>query len=51
MTLDSVERQVESQRVLLRNAKDQLSASKAQITAFKKNLEETEKAKNDAERA
>ena len=39
LTLDSVERQVESQQVLLRNAKDQLSASKAQTTAFKKNLE------------
>ena len=39
LTLDNVERQVESQQVLLRNAKDQLSASKAQTTAFKKNLE------------
>ena len=49
--LDNAERQAESQRVLRRNAEDQLSASKAQITTLKKKLEETKKARDDAERA
>ena len=38
--LDSVERQEEGQRVLLRNAEDQLAAFKEQIIALKKKLEE-----------
>ena len=45
VTLDSAEKQAESQRVLLRNAEDQLAASKTQIIALKKKLEEVEKAK------
>ena len=43
--LDNVEKQAESQRVLLRNTEDQLIASKTQIVALKKKLEEAEKAK------
>ena len=50
-TLDNVEKQAESQRVLLRNTEDQLTASKTQIVALKKKLEEAEKAKVQAERA
>ena len=37
--------------MLLRNAEDQLAASKTQIVALKKKLEEVEKAKAQAERA
>ena len=44
-TLDSANRQVEGQRVLIRNAEDQLAASKAQIVTLKKKLEEAEKAR------
>ena len=36
--LDSVEKQAESQRMLFRNAGDQLAASKTQITTLKKKL-------------
>ena len=43
--LDSAERQAEGQQVLLRNVKDQLSASKVQIVALKKKPEEPEKAR------
>ena len=50
-TLDNVEKQAESQRVLLRNTEDQLTASKTQIVALTKILEEAEKAKVQAERA
>ena len=46
--LDSTERQAESQQVLLRQAEDQLAASKEQITALKKKLEEAEKARDQA---
>ena len=49
--LKSTERQVESQRLLLRGAEDQLAASKEQIVALKKRLEEVEKAKDQAEKA
>ena len=48
---DSAKKQAESQRVLLRNAEDQLAASKTQIVALKKKLEEAEKVKVQAERA
>ena len=44
--LDSIERQAEGQQVLLCQAEDQLAASKEQITAQKKRLEEAEKAKD-----
>ena len=46
VTLDSVERQVEGQRVLLRQVEDQLAASKKQIAALKKKMEEVKKAKD-----
>ena len=49
--LDNVEKQAEGQRVLLRNAEDQLAASEEQIIALKKRLEEVEKAKNQAKKA
>ena len=45
------EKQVESQRVLLRKVEDQLTASKTQITTLKKKFEEAEKANKQAERA
>ena len=44
-TLDSAERQVEGQRVLLHKVEDQLAASKAQIVVLKKKMEEAEKAR------
>ena len=50
-TLNTVEKQVEGQRILLRNVEDQLTASKEQIVALKKKLEEVEKAKALAEKA
>ena len=50
--LDSAKRQVEEgQRVLLRNAEDQLAVSKEQILALKKKLEEVQKAKDQEEKA
>ena len=49
--LDSAERQPEGQRVLLRNAEDQLAASKEQILTLKKKLEEVQKAKDQEEKA
>src|SRR6266702_3232773 len=49
-TLDSANRQVEGQRVLIRNAEDQLAASKAQIVTLKKKLEEAEKARERTKR-
>ena len=49
--MNSAERQAESQRVLLRNVKDQLAASKEQIIALKKKLKEVKKAKAQAEKA
>ncbi|XP_030927316.1 uncharacterized protein LOC115953696 [Quercus lobata] len=47
--LDSVERQAEGQRVLLRQAEDQLAAYKGQIITLKKKLEEAKKARAQAE--
>ena len=41
--LDNAKRQAEGQRVLLRQAENQLATSKGQITALKKKLEEVEK--------
>ena len=40
IALESVERQAEGQRVLLRNAEEQLVASREQILALKKKLKE-----------
>ena len=42
MALEGVERQAESQRKLVRKANDQLTASKEQLAALKKQLEETQ---------
>ena len=39
VVLDNAERQDEGHRVLLRQAEDQLAASKKQVTALKKKLE------------
>ena len=50
-SLESVEKQPESQRLLLRTAKDNLTSSKTQIDALKKKLEEVEKARATAEKA
>ena len=50
-TLKKDEKQAESQRLLLRSAKEQLTSSKTQVAALKKKLEEVEKAKALAERA
>jgi len=49
--LDSAEKQAEGQRIFLRNAKDQLVASKTQITALKKKLEKAKKARKLAKKA
>ena len=49
--LDNIERQGEGQQILLRNAEDQLAASKEQIVAIKKRLKEVEKVKYQAEKA
>ncbi|KAK9993094.1 hypothetical protein SO802_022797 [Lithocarpus litseifolius] len=56
--LHTVEKQAEGQRVLLRNAEDQLAASKEQIVALKKKFKEVmiakvlaEKEKEEAEKA
>ena len=51
IALDNVEGQAKGQRVLLRNAKDQPTASKEQIITLKKRLKEVEKAKNQAKKA
>ena len=50
-TLENVEMQVESQRLLLHNAEDQLATSKTQIVALKKKLEKVKKAKVLAKKA
>ena len=49
--LNSAKRQTEGQKVLLRDAEDQLTVSKAQIVALKKKLKEGEKAREWAEKA
>ncbi|XP_065636568.1 uncharacterized protein LOC136070490 [Quercus suber] len=50
-SLESAEKQTESQRLLHRSTKNQLATSKKQIVALKKKLEEVEKAKATAEKA
>ena len=47
--LDSAEKQAESQRILLRNAEDQLATFKEQIPTLKKKLEEVQKAKDQVD--
>ena len=44
-TLESTEKQVESQRLLLHSTEENLATSKTQIASLKKKLEEVEKAK------
>ena len=58
LTLESAHKQAKEQRLLLRDAKEQLASSKEQIAAFRKKLEEaqklqeqTERLKNEAEKA
>ena len=48
---DSAEKQAEGQKILFRNAKDQLAASRTHINALKKKSEEVEKARELAEKA
>ena len=48
-TLDGMERQAEAQCKQLCQAEDQLSAAKSQIKVLTKNVEEAEKAKEQAE--
>ncbi|KAL0015419.1 hypothetical protein SO802_002488 [Lithocarpus litseifolius] len=50
-TFDYAKKQARGQRVLLRNAEDQLATSRAQILALKKRLEEAEMAKVLAKKA
>ena len=49
--LEGAEKQAETQRLQLWNVKDQLAATKTQIVALKKKLEEVENAKALAEEA
>ena len=49
-TLDSAERQAESQRKLTREANDQLAATKEQLATLRKQLEETQRLRNQAEK-
>ena len=58
LTLESVHKQAEEQRLLLHDANEQLASSKEQIATFRKKLEEaqklqvqTERLKNEAEKA
>ena len=44
-TLEGAEKQAETQRLRLQDVKDQLAATKTQIVALKKKLEEAENAK------
>ena len=48
---DNAEKQVEGQRILLRNAEDQLAVSRTQINALKKKFKEVEEARELAEKA
>ena len=50
-TLESIEKQAESQRLLLRTTEDNLATFKTQISSLKKKLEEVEKARVLAEKA
>ena len=49
--LESIEKQAESQRLLLRTTEDNLATFKTQIASLKKKLEEVEKARVLAEKA
>ena len=49
--LDSVKRQVESQRKLARKANDQLAAAKEQLATLRKQLEETQRLRDQVEKA
>ena len=49
--LKGAERQAESQRKLVREANDQLVASKEQLAALKKQLEEAQRLRDQAEKA
>ena len=49
-TLDSAERQAESQRKLTREANDQLAATKEQLATLRKQLEETQRLRDQAEK-
>ncbi|KAL0015288.1 hypothetical protein SO802_002357 [Lithocarpus litseifolius] len=49
--LDNAKRQAEGQKVLLRNAEDQLAYSKEKITTLKKKFEVVQKARVQAEKA
>ena len=51
MALDNVERQVESQRKLAREASDQLTAIKEQLATLRKQLKETQRLRDQAEKA
>ena len=51
MTLDSVERQAESQRKLARETNDQLATAKEQLATLRKQLEETQRLRDRAEKA
>ena len=51
LALDNVERQVESQRKLAREASDQLAAVKEQLATLRKQLEETQRLRDQAEKA
>ena len=48
---DSAERQAESQRKLTREANDQLAATKEQLATLRKQLEETQRLRDQAEKA
>ena len=48
--LDSVKRQAESQRKLAREANDQLAATKEQLAILRKQLEETQRLRDQAEK-
>ena len=49
--LEGAERQAESQRKLVREANDQLAASKEQMVALRKQLEEAQRLRGQAEKA
>ena len=49
--LEGVQRQAKDQRKLMREANDQLAASKEQLVTLKKQLEEAQKLKDQAKKA
>ena len=50
LTLESTHKQAKEQRLLLRDAKEQLASSKKQIAALRKKLEEAQKLQEQTER-